>query len=242
MATACDNAGVRWEAPQAALGDTLGALSIDAGAVKFVRATVAMGPADLLACAGTVATATDQTMAYATWFRRRPDSSVAVMASRSDDGGSKWTVPAIVDSVDVGQFGCARPGPSIAAAEGYVHVAYSLKAPEGYGVFFAHSMDGGATFHAPMIVVYGDRLSATATAAHGARVAVAYEDPSGNNRRLDVALSRTQGHTFEPRERASPEEMPATHPRIAIRDTGVVLSFAGTDTTGRALRIGRIRR
>ena len=121
-------------------------------------------------------------------------------------------------------------------------MAYSLKAPEGYGVFFGHSMDRGRSFHDPMIVVYGDRLSATAIAASGARVAIAYEDPSGSVRRIQLALSKTQGHTFEPREAASPDEMTAVKPRIAIRDTVIALSFAGADSTQRAVRLGYIRK
>ncbi|HET9424553.1 MAG TPA: sialidase family protein [Gemmatimonadaceae bacterium] len=240
FATACRRDHVRWEGTQAALGDTLGQIALREASVEFVKPEVQVAPVDSMACPASVASTTDGSTLYAAWLRRRPDSSVAVVASRSDDGGKQWTRPAMVDSVDVGLVGCARPGPSIAAAEGYVHVAYSLKAPEGFGVFFAHSMDRGATFQSPVIVVYGDRLSATATAAHGMRVAVAYEDPSGSGRRVDVALSRTQGHTFEPRERASPDEMPATRPRIAIRDTVVALSFAGIDSMARAVRIGRL--
>ena len=241
-ATACRSDRVRWEAPQAISGDTLGLLVVTPAAlVEFARPLTALHPTDSLACPASFAVVVDGAAAYAAWFRRRPDSSVAVIAARSADGGKTWSTPGMVDSVDVGRAGCARPAPSIATAEGYVHVSYSMKAPEGYGVFFAHSMDQGATFHSPMIVVYGDRLAATATAAHGMRVAVAYEDPSGGRKRIDVALSRTQGHTFEPRERASPEEMTATRPRIAIRDTIVALSFAGADTTSRAIRIGFMR-
>lgn len=239
--TACKSDRVRWGAAQGVPGDTLGQLMVKPDAsVDFVRTLTALSPTDSLACPASYAVTVDGDAAYAAWLQRRMDSSVVVVAARSQDGGRTWTRPATVDSLDVGRIGCARPGPSIATAEGYVHVSYSLHAPEGYGVFFAHSMDRGATFHSPMIVVYGDRLSVTATAAQGMRVAIAYEDPSGSGKRIDVALSRTQGHTFEPRERASPDEMPATRPRIALRDSLVALSFAGIDTTVRAVRIGRI--
>jgi hypothetical protein len=244
LVAACQGDRVHWEAPQATLADTLGAVALDGDVVSFVRSPVTLAPDDPMGCPGSAVSTTNGASIYAAWLRRRPNSSVLVLASRSDDGGQRWTAPAIVDSVDVGIVGCARPRPSIAvsAEDGYVHVAYSLKAPEGYGVFFAHSMDRAATFHSPMIIVYGDRLAATAIAAHGMRVAVAYEDPSGKARRVDVALSETQGHTFEPRERGSPDEMTATRPRIAIQDTVVALSFAGLDSTARAVRIGRITR
>jgi hypothetical protein len=242
MASGCTDDRVRWEAARSAPADTIGALAVNGdGTIGYIPAVATSAPNDSLACPRSAVTVVDGGSAWAAWLRRRPDSSVAVVAARSDDGGATWTAPAMVDSVDVGRAGCSRPRPSIAEAGGYVHVSYSLKAPEGFGVFFAHSMDRGATFHSPMIVVYGDRFSETATAAHGMRVAIAYEDPSGSVKRLDVALSKTQGHSFEPRERASPAEMPATRPRIAIRDTIVALSFAGMDSTSRALRIGRIR-
>lgn len=240
---ACDAKRVQWSEAHGAPADTTGIMGLgtDAAPVYGWPAAFHM-PADSGMCPGSVATAFDKGRQFSAWLRVRPDSSVRVMAAEWD--GSAWTAAAIVDSLDVGKGGCRRPAPSIAVSEadGYVHVAYSLKAPEGYGVFFSHSMDRGRTFHSPMIVVYGDRLSSTAIAAHGSRVAIAYEDPSGSARRIDVALSATQGHTFEPRERATPDEMPATHPRIAIRDSIVALSFAGIDTTKRALMIGRINK
>jgi hypothetical protein len=240
--TACDGPRVRWEQPQAAPADTVGAIALAAGnTLRYWRDSATHRPSDPAMCPASLTSATQNGVEFHSWLRLRPDSTVVVMASRWD--GTTGTTPAIVDSLDVGQFGCNRPAPSIAISDdGSVHVAYSLKAPEGYGVFFGHSMNRAINFHEPMIVVYGDRLSATAIASHGPRVAIAYEDPSGKVRRIDVALSNTQGHTFEPREHASPDEMTATHPRIAIRDTVVALSFAGADTTQRAVRFGYLRK
>ena len=240
-AAACDTSHVRWEEPQAAPGDTVGAIAISADSLVFWRDSASHAPDDPRMCPSSLRSATDKGVEFHAWLRLRPDSTVVVMASRWD--GASGTTPAIVDSLDVGKFGCNRPAPSIAVSDdGSVHVAYSLKAPEGYGVFFGHSMNRAINFHDPMIVVYGDRLSATSVASSGARVAIAYEDPSGSVRRIDMALSNTQGHTFEPREHASPDEMPATRPRIAIRDTVVALSFAGLDSTQRAVRRGFLRK
>ncbi len=240
---ACSDTSVQWAEPQAAPADTTGVMALGEDATPIYHAIRDYQiPTDPGMCPRSVASAMNGAHQYSAWLRVRPDSSVKVMAAEWD--GRQWTAPAVVDSLDVGTFGCSRPSPSVAVSEadGYVHVAYSLKAPEGYGVFFAHSMDRGRSFHSPMIVVYGDRLSATSIAAHGMRVGIAYEVPSGSAKRVDVALSRTQGHTFDPRERASPDEMPATQPRIAIRDTVVALSFAGVDSTNRAIRLGYLRR
>ena len=62
-------------------------------------------------------------------------------------------------------------------------------------MFFAHFM--GSMLHSPVAVIYGERLVATAIAAEGDRVAVAYEEPNGTRQQVDVALSQTQGHIFE---------------------------------------------
>jgi hypothetical protein len=242
MIAACDTSNIRWQEPQAAPGDTTGTLILGSDASPaFPAASTFESPSDEGMCSTSLVSAADRGEQFSAWLRLRPDSTVRVMASRRT--GSDWSEPGTVDSLDVGKFGCARPGPSIAVSEdGSVHVAYSIKAPEGYGVFFGHSMDRAATFHDPMIVVYGDRLSATAIASSGSRVAIAYEDPSGSARRIDLALSFTQGHTFEAREHASPESRDALHPRIALRDSVVALSFAGRDSTQRAIRIGRLRK
>ena len=239
----CGSPEFRWDEPVSAVGDTLGSLIVrPTQAIDFARPQVPVAlPVDSTRCARTVAVAREGGQWYAAWFRLRADSTVAVLSARSADSGRTWSKPGMVDSVDVARVGCARPGPSIAASGGYVHVAYSLEAPEGFGVFFAHSMDNTATFHSPVTVIYGDRLSATATAAAGMEVAVAYEDPSGNGHRIDVAFSRTQGHTFEPRERGSPGEMSAVLPEIGVQDSTVALSFVQPSGGGRIVRIGHVR-
>jgi hypothetical protein len=239
---ACDQSRVRWEEPQAAPPDVSGAIEVRAdGTLGSLPEPEWVAAVDSAKCPLSEVSAGRPGVQYSAWLRLRPDSTVRVMAARWEDG--KWSAAATVDSLDTGKFGCRRPSPSIALSDdGSVHVAYSIEAPEGYGVFFGHSMDRAITFHDPMIVVYGDRLSATSIASSGSRVAIAYEDPSGSVRRIDVALSNTQGHTFEPREHASPDEMMATRPRVAIRDTVVALSFAGADSTQRTIRFGYLRK
>lgn len=210
--------------------------------VGFIRPDSPIGsPADASTCEHSVVATSQGAQWFAAWLSRRADSSVAVLAARSADSGRTWSQPSKVDSVDVAKLGCARPGPSIAASEGYVHVAYSLQAPEGFGVFFAHSMDNTTTFHSPVPVIYGDRLSATATAAKGMLVGVAYEEPSGTSHRVDIALSRTQGHTFDWRQRASPDEIEAVLPEVGVGDSIVAVSFAQRTGGGRLLRIGHLR-
>jgi hypothetical protein len=241
-ATACESPAVRWEEPVMAAGDTLGGIALDTtGGAVFLPVTPGVRAAFDGACERSMVSAQDGGQVYATWLSRRTDSTVVVLAARSRDSGRSWSAAATVDSLDVSKVGCNRPGPSIAVGDGYVYIAYSLQAPEGFGVFFAHSMDSARTFHSPLSVIYGDRLSRAAIAADGPRLVVGYEDPSGTGHRIDIALSSTQGHTFQPRVRGSPDEMSALQPEVAIRGGTVALSFAQPAGGPRIIRVGHIR-
>jgi hypothetical protein len=164
---------------------------------------------------------------YAVWWAPRADSSAALLAARSPDGGRSWPDIATVDTVDRGHNGCRRPAASVAAdaSTGYVHVAYTLVAPGAPGVFFAHSMPGRFTFHAPVPIIYGDHPGRTSVAASGDIVAVAYEDPNGAEARVGLALSRTLGHTFEHRTTASTGIGAAVEPQVAVAGGTVAVAW-----------------
>jgi hypothetical protein len=164
---------------------------------------------------------------YAVWWAPRADSSAALLAARSPDGGRSWPEIASVDTADRGSNGCRRPAPSVAAdaSTGYVHVAYALEAPGAPGVFFAHAMPGRFVFHAPVPIIYGERPGRTSVAASGDVVAVAYEDPNSAEPRVGLALSRTLGHTFEHRVPASTGVGAAVEPRVALAGATVAVAW-----------------
>jgi hypothetical protein len=241
-ASGCMDQVIDWDEPVSATADSVAQLRLSAdGSPIFSRPEPSpTPPRDSTRCESGAAFARDGGDWYSAWNRKRSDGTVLVVAARSRDQGASWSKASVVDSVDVARVGCARPGPAIAAADGYVHVAYSLQAPEGFGVFFAHSMDGTATFHSAVPVVYGDRLSSVAVAAQGLNVLVGYENPSGTRYQVDAALSRTQGHTFEPRVRSSPDDMAAVRPDVAIRGNVLAVSFTDPGSKIKIVRVGHI--
>ena len=211
------------------------------------------GPSDLLpaaflrvSCPQLVRLAHDSSAGghYAAWWAVRPDSTADLIVAHSDDG-STWEAPVKVDTLDAGRSGCQRPAPAIAADAGNVHVAYAMAAREGPGIFASHSMDRGKMFHSPVAVVYGERIGRTAIAARGDLVAVAFEDPNTNPRRIGLAISKTMAHLFQARALVSPPTGEASAPRVALRDTTVTGTWAAVPREAtvprRFMRRGTIR-
>lgn len=174
-------------------------------------------------CGASLRIATTGNSSFAAWWATRRDSSVILMTARSHNGGP-WSSPVAADSTDRGTRGCGRPAPAIAAdtVSGYVHLAYFLE-PAGGGVFFAHSMDSGETFHSAVPIVFGSNLSRTSVASAGDRVAVAYEDPNSEQPLIAVALSKSMGHLFEKRSLASTANGRAKQPVVRIAGDSIRL-------------------
>jgi len=175
------------------------------------------GITDSSACKTSLRIASSGRFTYATWWRVDRDSSSQLMVARSGERNS-WDTPVVADSSDHSTRGCGRPAPAIAAdsANGYVHLAYYLEPAAGPGVFFAHSMDSAATFHAPVPIVFGRNPSRVSIATHGDRVAVAYEDPNAQQPLIGIALSRTMGHLFESRMQATTDNGRALQPLVRV--------------------------
>lgn len=199
-------------------------------------------------CPDSFRTAVGQHDLYGVWWSVRPDSSAILYAAVSDDSGATWHPPLKVDTADVSSRGCRRPAPSIAAVADTVHIAYSMVAKEGTGVFFAHSMERGTIFHSPVAVEYGDRLVATAVAGDGSEVAVAYEEPNGSVAEVHVALSHTLGHIFDSRTTASRSSDEAVAPLVGLAGRRVAVSWldrrrlaADSSASQRLVRVGTIQ-
>jgi hypothetical protein len=239
LLAACGGAPLSWEPAAPAAGEPL--------ARPLPAQSLLTAPADArgTACGASLRVAPAPGRGIiAAWWAVRPDSTAVLLAARGDvilDGDQHGRVPLrlaqatwepalAIDTLDRGAHGCARPAPAIVAEPrtGYVHVSYALDAPEGTGVFFAHSMDAGRMWHSPVSIVYGPRLGATAIAARGDTVAVAYEDPNGADPpQVALALSVTAGHIFEHKSLpVSAGAYAATTPEVALdASEGVVVGW-----------------
>ena len=246
LALACVPQPVAWDAEQPLPGGAEGAaLVIDAaGRVTQAAEPGATAFAPPNACPNSVRVARAAgAERYAVWWAPRADSTAHLLAARSSDGGLTWPHGYVVDSLDRGRVGCARPAPAVAAdsANGYVHVAYALDAPEGAGIFYAHLMDPRARFEVPAAIVYGERPGAASVASDDSVVAVAYENPNTARPTIAAAVSRTAGHTFESKAiEVSGSQGDATAPRVAVRGTRVAVAWLAA---GRApmVRVGTVR-
>jgi hypothetical protein len=244
VAQACAPDTVRWESERRyATGVTDQAAG--PAVQPWVPLTIPVAPI----CPGSlVAARAPGDTAFAAWWMPRRDSSSALVVARSDDGGAEWRTPIVADSTDHSRAGCARPPPFVAvdSLNAYVHVVYFLVAREGPGVFFTHSMEGGAMFHEPVPIVYGERPSAASVASRGDTVAVLYEDPNASVPQVWLALSRSTGHIFEERMSVSSANASATHPAIAMSSRHVVASWLETARNGgqatTVIRTGTIQR
>ncbi len=250
VSTACDRPPVEWSDPvpiaEPAGGEAASRLSVDsAGRPRWVAASPALhGLPDAPGlCKGAFVAAQGATRLHAAWWSVRPDSSALLLVAASADSGKTWDPAVRVDTTDISSTGCNRPLPSLAVVDDDVYLAYSMKAPEGTGVFFAHTMSGMS--HAPVPVIYGQRLVATAIAADAERVAVAYEEPNGRREQVDVALSFSQGHLFEQHVEVSRSIDVAKRPAVTFRDSVIAVSWVTRrpmeSATSRVVRVGRIR-
>lgn len=247
-ASACEKPPVEWQEPTA-IPDVgaVSRLALDsAGGARFV-ADEAIGtrpPVVNGLCDTSLRMAAALTRVFATWWRVRPDSSSLLQVASSADSGKSWSAPSGVDTTDVSSTGCNRPPPSITTVGDDVYVAYSMSAPEGKGVFFAHSM--GSMLHSPVTVIYGERLVPTAIAAEGERVVVAYDEPNGSRQQIDIAYSLTQGHIFAWRSIATRDIDVATSPAVALAGREVAVAWLTRRSTDSAashvVRVGRIVR
>jgi hypothetical protein len=247
LLSACDAPAVDWSDPVAFAAGSGQRLVLDGtGAPKEIAdpsaADIAL-PSGAGVCKTSLRTARGSASLHGAWWVVRADSSAGLYAAASTDSGRSWSAAIPVDTADRSTNGCSRPAPALATVGDDLQLAYSMTAPEGTGVFFAHFM--GSMLHSPVAVIYGERLVATAIAAEDDRVAVAYEEPNGKRAQVDVALSSSQGHIFEWHETASRGVDVATSPAVALSGQSIAVAWSTREpadtVSSRVVRTGHFR-
>jgi hypothetical protein len=249
LASACDKPPVEWTDPvpiEQPAGPAR--LVVEGDSARFVADSVTplALPAMPGRCVdGTVVAQGERPGALAAaWWAVRPDSSAVLYTAASADSGRTWGTTFAVDTTDVSSNGCRRPPASLATVAGDLYLAYALTAPEGTGVFFAHTMMG--MVHSPVPVIYGQRIVATAIAADSQHVVVAYENPNGTRQQIGVSISVSQGHLFETHTTASRGVDNAVAPFVAFTDSTLAVSWLtrrNPDATpSRVVRVGTVTR
>lgn len=243
---ACDPGPVEWrETRELGSGPPSSSRLVieDHAMARFESEETPAVPPPAGACPGSV---TYARMAGAQWHRAwwqpTADGRAALFTARSPDAGATWDAPVLVDSSDRAPTGCQRLPPALAADSltHFVHVVFYMRAPNGEGVWYAHSMDDGATWHSQYGLIYGDDAARADVAAEGELVVVGYEHPNAAEKRVGLAISRDGGHTFLPRLIVSSGSGAAYAPRVGARRPG--LGVAWREGNGAWLsRVGVVR-
>jgi hypothetical protein len=192
---------------------------------------VAGAPAPCIRSIRTAGTGSDL---FRVWWVSRIDGSAVLWMQRSSDRGATWKAPVAVESRDRGRRECDRPAPGIFydSVSGYLHLVYFIEGSDGAGVFFAHSMEKGGMFHAPVAVVYGNAPSSASVAGIGDSVVVVFEDPNATTPRIGIALSRSAGHIFEQRGEVTPDDVRAVAPWVALDRGKITVWWKTPDQSG----------
>ena len=185
-------------------------------------------------CIRSIRTVGTESDLFRAWWASRSDSSVVLSMQRSGDRGASWQAAVVVESRDRSRRGSDRPAPGIFydPVSGYLHLVYFIEGSDGAGVFYAHSMDKGGMFHAPVAVVYGKVPSAASVAGIADSVVVVFEDPNATTPRIGIALSRSAGHIFEQRSQVTPDDVPAVAPWVAFDKGRITVWWKSPDSSG----------
>jgi len=230
MSSACVSEPVDWgdvSYRRSQLGDPDARSAVMSGELPLVMEAPAP-------CIRSIRTAGTGSELFRAWWASRSDSSAVLSMQRSGDRGASWQEPVAVESRDRGRRGCDRPAPGVFYdfSSGYLHLVYFIEGNDGAGVFFAHSMDKGGMFHAPVAVVYGNAPSAASVAGIGDSVVVVFEDPNATTPRVGIALSRSAGHIFEQRGEVTPDDVPAVAPWVALDHGKITVWWKTPESSG----------
>ncbi len=255
LCASCEKPPIEWRGDAARLSHDLAVRSVGLDTMLMPESAPQPLTRRLDRCEGSIAYAhVAGREAFAAWWMALPESTVTLVVQRTLDDGQSWSAPEIVDQRDAGHSGCGRPAPAVAAdsATGYLLIAYSSAPKAGTAVWFSHAMpmviNGERTlmWHAPVPVVFGDRLVNASVAGVGDTVVVAYAYPSGPPTRVGLAVSRTAGHLFTEHMALAASGSSLAEPHVALRNRLLTLVWRSTtltpdSTVSWMIRAGKLR-
>jgi hypothetical protein len=127
---------------------------------------------------------------------------------------------------------CPHHGPSLAIADGAWHLAwFTAEGKNGGGLFYARSLDGGATYGEPRRLAPASGASHAYVLAAGAVVDVVWKESRGDGSVVRASRSTDGGRTFGDARDAAATAGRADHPLLASDGQRAYLSWF-TDADG----------
>ena len=202
--------------------------STDGGRTWAPNVRVSMG--ESCPCCRTAIAAGADGAVYLAWRTVLPGNVRDVVVARSADRGLTWSAPVRVHADDWVFEGCPHAGPSLQVdAAGRVHVAWWTGKEGAAGVWYARSDDGARTFAAPVALGVGElSRPAHAQLALGADglVVAAWDDGTLETPAVVLRVSHDGGRTFGAPLTASPPDVAATYPVLALADRRVSVAWS----------------
>lgn len=158
---------------------------------------------------------------HVVWYDDR-DGGAQVYYKRSLDGGATWEP----DHRLVADTSATRHNPAVAASGDTVYASWhEVHANSGYYVAVARSLDGGATWDAPVTTTSSMASAYTSIAAEGENVDLVWGDSSTGDTEIWISRSRDRGATWSPPVQLSSSPYHSWVPNIAVQGERVVTSW-----------------
>lgn len=192
--------------------------------------------ADTCSCCQTAIARTSRGL-IAAYRDHRPGEIRDISVIRLTQGG--WTQPRTLNADGWKINGCPTDGPSIAARQSQVAIAWLTRANDSPKVQASLSHDGGETFSPPLRLDSGNPLGRPSIIALNAgAMNPAKRPPAKNSGYIAVWLEKTAGETLEVRVRRIREDGSLGTPRVVAQaPAGRAAGFPKIAATGNQLLV-----
>ncbi len=179
-------------------------------------------------CCRTGVTSAPDGAIHVSWRKIYEGDVRDVVVMTSHDGGRSWDEP--VKPRDDGWVfpGCPHAGPSLRTdGSGAVHIAWWTGREGAAGIWYAKSVDQGATWTAQPIDTAGRSAPASVQMAldDNGRIVIVWDDGKSSSPTILLRASGDGGRNFAATRRVSPPGGAATTPVLALHGDSVVVAW-----------------